>query len=323
MLFQLSTRKIPASDRADYWRTALRLALKSECKVTPLGEGPLDASVGVMPCGPLGLVELSGTGYRLSRSGPGDPGLVSLVFQVEGVATISDSRRSAQLTPGDMCVVPHDRDAVGERPGSFQQIVIQAPIEHVDEALPRWRELTAVTVDGDRPGVRPALDLARFVLAYHSTLDAGNRERLGTTLLNLLAGGLGDACSTVPKASGTRTSRLATFHRQRINRYIDEHLRDPDLSVAMIAKDLGLSTRYVHKLFENEPAHVMQQAMARRLRECQRDIGTRGTRSISEIAYSWGFNSPAHFSRAFKKHFGACPSDALPAPMRQIAEAVA
>ena len=37
---------------------------------------------------------------------------------------------------------------------------------------------------------------------------------------------------------------------------------------------------------------------------------TRGARSISEVAYAWGFNSPAHFSRAFKKQFGMCPSAA-------------
>jgi len=40
-------------------------------------------------------------------------------------------------------------------------------------------------------------------------------------------------------------------------------------------------------------------------------------RSITDIALSWGYNDPAHFSRVFRKQSGATPSEwrarALPA----------
>lgn len=32
-------------------------------------------------------------------------------------------------------------------------------------------------------------------------------------------------------------------------------------------------------------------------------------RSIMEIAYSWGFNNPNHFSRCFKRQFGVAPRE--------------
>nr|WP_291557272.1 helix-turn-helix domain-containing protein [Comamonas sp. SCN 65-56] len=32
-------------------------------------------------------------------------------------------------------------------------------------------------------------------------------------------------------------------------------------------------------------------------------------RSVSEIAFAWGFNDAAHFSRAFKNRFGCSPRD--------------
>jgi AraC-like DNA-binding protein len=32
-------------------------------------------------------------------------------------------------------------------------------------------------------------------------------------------------------------------------------------------------------------------------------------KSITQIAFSWGFNNAAHFSRCFKTRFGATPSD--------------
>ena len=102
---------------------------------------------------------------------------------------------------------------------------------------------------------------------------------------------------------------MAAFHRQRIERFVMDNLRDPELSLSMIAGELGLSVRYIHKLFELEDRNVMQWALAQRMACCRRDMATRGTRSISEVAYAWGFNSPAHFSRAFKKHFGLRPSE--------------
>jgi AraC-like DNA-binding protein len=307
MLYELSTRRIAPSDRADYWRVAMRVVMKSQCDVEPPRAGTLDATVGVMPCGAIRLVTLAGTPYRATRTGHGESGVVSLMFQIDGGGSVGHGQRSACLNPGDMCIVPPMGDIVVERPADFHQVLMGVPTQQLDETLPRWRDWTATTVDAARPGVRPALDLLRFALAYRSTLDDDSRERLATTALNLLANGLADDGRLA--ASG-RQSKLAEYHRQRIERFIDEHLRDPDLSVAMIARELGLSTRYVHKLYEKQPAHVMRQALDKRLRECQRDIGRRGTRSISEIAYGWGFNSTAHFSRAYKKQFGVCPRDA-------------
>jgi len=58
---------------------------------------------------------------------------------------------------------------------------------------------------------------------------------------------------------------------------------------------------------------------ALRLDACRRDFQSQehAARSITDIALSWGYNSPAHFCRVFRKQFGASPSEwrvrALPA----------
>src|SRR5207245_7988642 len=47
----------------------------------------------------------------------------------------------------------------------------------------------------------------------------------------------------------------------------------------------------------------------RRLRQCHSDLSDPHLRrkSITEIAFFWGFNDSAHFSRSFKEKFGICP----------------
>jgi AraC-like DNA-binding protein len=308
MLFQVNTQGVAAADRAEYWREAMGLVLKANCHVQPLTAGPFEAAAGVMACGPLGLVELSGTAYRSRREGDGEPGEVSVMFQLRGEAVVSQAERNALLTPGDMCVVPPNGDILCERHSDFHQVIVNLPREQLDESVPAWRERTAVTVDRSQRGVRPALDLVRFGLAHRGTLyEEDVSEHLCSILLNLLAHGIGDDAD--PQRA-SRSSRLAQYHRQRIERYIDDNLRNPELSVALIAHDLGLSPRYVHKLYASEPVQVMRLALAKRLRACQRDIARRGARPLSEIAYAWGFNSAAHFSRAYKQHYGICPSAA-------------
>jgi AraC-like DNA-binding protein len=306
---QLSTRRVAIADRADYWGQAKRFVLNAQCRVVPQGSGPLDAAVGMMQCGNIRLIDLVGTPYRSERMGPGESGAVLLMFQLAGVGTLSDRRRTARLNAGDVCVVPPDRDIVVDRPITFRQVLVSLKTEDLDEGVPRWRELEAVTVPGLQPGVRATLDLVRYALAYRDVLGPACRERLAATALGLFGRVLGDAGAGGVDVPGGTSSRVAASHRQRVERFIHDNLRDPELSVAKIARELGVSTRYLHKLYEKEPAHLMQQVLVKRLSECRREIRAHGGRSITDIAYAWGFNSPAHFSRAFKKQFGVCPSD--------------
>jgi len=49
----------------------------------------------------------------------------------------------------------------------------------------------------------------------------------------------------------------------------------------------------------------------RRLDATRRDLcdPALAARSISEIAFAWGFNDAAHFSRAFRARFGRSPRE--------------
>jgi AraC-like DNA-binding protein len=72
-----------------------------------------------------------------------------------------------------------------------------------------------------------------------------------------------------------------------------------------------VTTRYLQLLFAQEGDCVSEYIRRERLRACLLDLRNAELerRSITDIAFSWGFNSAAHFSAAFRKEFGLSPRD--------------
>jgi transcriptional regulator GlxA family with amidase domain len=104
---------------------------------------------------------------------------------------------------------------------------------------------------------------------------------------------------------------MENFHRMRIKAFVREHLRDPDLGVDMLAGRLNLSPRHIHRLFKSEPQHLMRWVWSERLRHCYGDLSrvSQRYRTVAQIAFAWGFNDSAHFSRAFRRRYGLAPSE--------------
>jgi len=97
--------------------------------------------------------------------------------------------------------------------------------------------------------------------------------------------------------------------QSRIQRFINEHLADPGLAPAEIAAAADISVRHLHRLFSSTGSTLGDCIRARRLEQCRNDLANPRLRgkTITEIAFPWGFSDSAHFSRSFHKRFGICP----------------
>jgi AraC-like DNA-binding protein len=100
----------------------------------------------------------------------------------------------------------------------------------------------------------------------------------------------------------------ATF--QRCVRVIETWLTHPALCPGFVARQAGISLRYVHQLFRASGVSVADHIQTARLARCHatlRDPSARH-RSIKQIAFEAGFGENSHFSTAFRRHFGVTPS---------------
>src|SRR5690606_815125 len=93
--------------------------------------------------------------------------------------------------------------------------------------------------------------------------------------------------------------------RSQVLQIINASIRDPALSVESIATKLGVSTRCLQLLFARDEECVSGCIRRERLRACLFDLrdASRMGQSITEIAFSWGFNSASHFSSSFRKEY--------------------
>ena len=106
--------------------------------------------------------------------------------------------------------------------------------------------------------------------------------------------------------------------RDRILAYVRQHLRDPELSVDTIARALNCSRRHLYNAFAGEGESIAAHVQRLRLEACVRELQQAGpnARPITDIALSWGFGNPSHFSRVFRDHTGMTPSAFRHAPGR-------
>jgi hypothetical protein len=106
----LDACSLPAAQRVDYWRWVMQEVLHAECEVTPEGQQPFEATMGVMPFGSWNLVQVTGTAQTTHRQGAGAEGWVSIMVQLKGMGRMAEQGREACCAPATCASCGQTRD---------------------------------------------------------------------------------------------------------------------------------------------------------------------------------------------------------------------
>src|SRR3546814_20210977 len=100
---------------------------------------------------------------------------------------------------------------------------------------------------------------------------------------------------------GVKAARL-----RAIKADIAVHLCDPRLDIAGVAARMGISPRYVRRLFQEETGSFSAYVLDERLDRAHRLLLHPGLvpRTIAAIAYACGFGDLSYFNRTFRRRFG-------------------
>lgn len=92
--------------------------------------------------------------------------------------------------------------------------------------------------------------------------------------------------------------------------YIKNHYSDCSLSSGSIAKEISVSPNYLSKMFRQEFGMTITEYITEiRISEAVSIIEESENISITELAYSVGYNDSFYFSKIFRKQKGISPSD--------------
>lgn len=312
MTLSFSTATVDDRSQLDYWRevvcaTFVQLEFEPPRRRTAAGfRGEVtaqeldDVRVATVVSEPHTVVR-SPTMIRRSFA---DDYFVNLA--VRGRIVLTQDGRDAVLRPGDLTVYDsaHPCRITGLDP--FELVVLRVPRPVFAAHCPLPREATATAIRGDS-GVGALLSpFLRSLAGQASELPPDAASRVSATLLELLATALSDRIE-----AGARPGVPRAAHLVRARRYITDHLADPELSPASVARALGMSVRYLHALFHTENTSPFRWIMEQRLDRAARLLADprESGRSVTSIAFGVGFKSASHFTRTFKNRYGVGPRD--------------
>ena len=133
---------------------------------------------------------------------------------------------------------------------------------------------------------------------------------------DLIALALG-ASSDVAELASSRGLRAARLHAIKTD--IRATLSQQGVTLTAVAARHGVSPRYVQALFESDGTTFSQFLLGERLARANRLLNDplQMVRSISAIAYAAGFGDLSYFNRAFRRRYGATPTDIRMAVRRE------
>ena len=138
-------------------------------------------------------------------------------------------------------------------------------------------------------------------------IDSTSEEMVGNHALDLIAVSL----AKTMKADRPRVSSAKALVLSNVRSVIEVRLRDPTLDAQAVADAVGVSVRYANAVLADHDTSIMRLIQARRLARCRYALEdpNQAHRTVSEIAYGWGFSDMTHFGRKFRLSYGVLPSD--------------
>ena len=281
----------------------VRTIFKHELK--PMGDQPFRFAARLYSLPGLGVGSVNVTPCRTwhpTESGREEEVLFNLTLR--GGRHVTQRGRELTLAAGDAVLATIDPAMTTMRVSHFLSFRL------------RRSELGPLTADLDACLLRPIRSnfALRLLPGYVSALEeatqasADSRELVVAHIYDLIAMtlGVGRDAAELTAERGVRAARLFAIKNDVL-----ANLGDESLSISAVAVRQGISPRYVAMLFDgigtSFSSFVLEQrlARARRMLTAARYRG----RTISAIAYACGFGDLSYFHKAFRRAFGATPSD--------------
>ena len=300
-----STRALPAPERFQYWADVVtQTFVPLECDAPD--RRSFGGHVRHRQIGSIGITDVQASPMRARRTtatiarAPSHDLIV--VLHLRGTCLTGQRAVAAEINPNEGAVVTTDETYFFEFPTRFRQLVLKLPHHLLAEKRIKSQFGHSLLL---APGpAKLTQTLALSCLDDHIAVSADEAQGIDQAFSDLLRsairypGGIAD-----PDGTSARYQEACLFIRR--------NLTNPNLNPAAVAAHVNTSSRNLARTFARAGTTIERMVWRERLAAARRDLLDPRLldRSITDIAFSWGFNDAAHFSRSFSKTYGVAPSE--------------
>jgi AraC-like DNA-binding protein len=230
---------------------------------------------------------------------------LEISIELGGTAQFTHAGRKLVQPPGQWTIFDTTRPSAILAPQGSETLILTLPREKLLGSRYHLDDLILHPFSKGYGIGRVVCDFVSSVISELPKLDSRTETDIADTVCHLLR-------LAIVEYFGDREGHShREFLTERIKTYILSDLRNPELSIDRMATALRCTKRYLHKVFESEGVSLSAYIWQSRLDRCRDELldARHEARSVTDIAFSWGFSSSAHFSTAFKQKFGIPPSN--------------
>jgi AraC-like DNA-binding protein len=307
---RISTKDFPEGKRLEMWREVYGRGI-ANVDIEPIGDQPFraDVSFNLLPNVSIAAGSRSPAHYRMTKElAARCKDLMGISILRSGVASAIQFDRELISAVGSASVLaPLDPStSTMLTAGSFITLAVSIPA--IAMRAPNYSKAFGRPIPSSNPALRLLTRYVDVLQSDDELTDPAVARCVSDHFLDLAALALdarGDYAEVARQRGGT-AARLATIKSD-----IVRTLGRGDLSTELIAARHGISPRYVRKLFEQDGTSFSSFVLTERLTKAQRMLVDRryGHLTIAQIAHESGFGDISYFNRAFRRHFGAKPSE--------------
>jgi AraC family transcriptional activator of tynA and feaB len=304
-----STASAPRGTRASYWNEVYQRRF-AHVTFSPVDRDGFEAELRMGAVGPIGIARVHSKPTDIERNkthiNRSDGRLFSFLLQARGCGVFSHYGHESRMEEGDFTLcdnaAPHRLNCSGRT----ELIILRTSPDVLRSYLPEPEQLCGLRLQAGKGMTGAAANMAHKLW---SLVEGGLSEKFSAMVARNVLDIMATSYAIAFDASLTDSSAVSA-RRLEARRYIEAHLREPDLTPCTVANALGISARYLRMLFCGGAESASRYILRRRLEECAKQLSSTLWRghTITEIAFASGFNSAAHFTRAFRDEYGVTPS---------------
>lgn len=240
---------------------------------------------------------------RLAMASMSDDIHISL--QASGLGSVTQAGRTAQVAPGVLTVTEtHKPFTLNYVEPNQRHIVLQAS----RSSLGVSDEVIAHVAGRQLSGVNPARDAYVSLVTSLMGSDDALSETAGAEMSHIVTA-LASAMLRSAWESGPTLPTNDDALRLAMVTFIRAHLNSPMLTPDNLARAHFISRRKLYEIFEKAGEGPSDFIRRERIQAAARALEQNDTLPIASIAFDVGFADVTTFTRAFRRYFGATPTD--------------